>query len=55
MSEFAVELAGRIKHAREALRQARAAGEYDAEQVYAGELDSLFRLATENGVTIPPE
>ena len=48
MSEFAAELIRRINDAREALQLAQAAGEYDAEQVYTGELDSLYRLAEQN-------
>jgi hypothetical protein len=32
-----------------------AAGEYDAEQVYAGELDSLYRLADQHNIPIPPQ
>lgn len=55
MTNFAEELLLRISAARQALESAQRAGELDAEQVYAGELDSLFRLARENDITIPPE
>ncbi|TCM36201.1 hypothetical protein [Kribbella sp. VKM Ac-2568] len=55
MSSFADELLQRIAGARQALSNAKGAGELDAERVYAGELDSLLRLAMENGVTVPPE
>jgi hypothetical protein len=55
MNAFADELLHRIADARQALRSAQDAGELDGERVYAGELDSLLRLAMENGVTIPPE
>lgn len=55
MSSFAEELLHRISAARQALAVARDTGELDSERVYAGELDSLLRLAMENGVTIPPE
>ena len=55
MSAFADELLRRIADARQALRGAEAAGEFDGERVYAGELDSLLRLAMDNGVSIPPD
>jgi hypothetical protein len=55
MSEFAAELIRRINDAREALQLAQAAGEYDAEQVYTGELDSLYRLAEQNNIPILPQ
>lgn len=55
MSQFAAELNRRINDARQALQQARAAGEHDAEQVYAGELDSLYRLADQHNIPIPPQ
>jgi hypothetical protein len=55
MSVFADELLRRIADARQALRGAQDSGEIDGERVFAGELDSLLRLAMENGVTIPPE
>ena len=54
MSVFADELQRRIADARQALRDAQDTGELDGERVYAGELDSLLRLAMENGVTVPP-
>lgn len=55
MSSFARELLSRIADARQARRSALDSGDLDGEQVYAGELDSLLRLAMEHGVTIPPE
>jgi hypothetical protein len=55
VSSFDEELLHRIGAARQALSAARDAGELDSERVYAGELDSLLRLAMENGVTVPPE
>ncbi|GAA3536667.1 hypothetical protein [Kribbella ginsengisoli] len=55
MSSFDDELLHRISAARQALSAARDAGELDSERVYAGELDSLLRLAMDNGVAVPPE
>ncbi|WP_344215310.1 hypothetical protein [Kribbella sancticallisti] len=55
MTEFAIELNRRITAAREFLRAAQAAEDLDAERVYAGELDSLFHIAVENGVDVQPE
>lgn len=55
MDTFSAELRQRITSARHALRTARQDGDLDAERVYSGELDSLLRLALENGVTIPPD
>lgn len=55
MTEFAAELNRRITSARESLRAAQAADDLDAERVYAGELDSLLHLATENGVDVQPD
>jgi len=54
MTEFAAELHRRITDARHALQTAHAAGDLDAERVYAGELDSLLHLAHENGVDVRP-
>lgn len=53
MSSFADELLHRISDARQALSSAQQAGDLDSERVYAGELDSLLRMAMENGVTVP--
>jgi hypothetical protein len=53
MDAFTEELRQRIVAARRELRTARDAGDLDAERVYSGELDSLLRLAMENGVTVP--
>lgn len=55
MDTFSAELRQRIVSARRALRAARADGDLDSERVYSGELDSLLRLALENGVTVPPD
>lgn len=55
MGTFSAELQQRIAAARRELRTARDSGDIDAERVYAGELDSLLRLALENGVVVPPE
>lgn len=53
MSSFAEELGHRITNTRVALRTARDEGDIDAELVYAGELDSLLRLAMEHGIVVP--
>jgi hypothetical protein len=55
MTEFAAELHHRIDAAREAVRAAQAAGDLDDERVHTGELDSLLRIAAENGVDVPPD
>lgn len=55
MSDFADELLHRISDARKALRLAREAREFYAARVYTGELDSLYRLANDNGIPIPPD
>lgn len=55
MEEFSAELQQRIATARRELRAARESGDLDAERVYAGELDSLLRLAAENDVVVPAE
>lgn len=55
MSAFTDVLLLRIADARQALRSAQDDGDIDGELVYAGELDSLLRLAMENGVMIPPD
>ncbi|MFG1912505.1 hypothetical protein [Kribbella sp. NPDC048928] len=55
MDTFTAELRRRITSAREQLRAAEETGDLDAERVYSGELDSLLRLALDNGITIPPE
>lgn len=55
MEEFSAELQQRIATARRELRAARESGDLDAERVYAGELDSLLRLAAENDVVVPTE
>ena len=53
MDAFTEELRQRIAAARRELRAAQETGDLDAERVYSGELDSLLRLALENGVTVP--
>ncbi|WP_427889171.1 hypothetical protein ACQHIV_38015 [Kribbella sp. GL6] len=53
MSTFAEELVQRITNTRLALRTAQDEGDIDGERVYAGELDSLLRLAMENDVVVP--
>jgi hypothetical protein len=55
MDTFSEELRRRIVAARSELRSAQETGDLDAERVYAGELDSLLRLAMENGVMVPGE
>jgi len=55
MSAFTDVLLLRIVDARQALRSAQDAGDIDSELVYAGELDSLLRIAMDNGVMIPPD
>ncbi|HWD79209.1 MAG TPA: hypothetical protein VG497_10005 [Kribbella sp.] len=55
METFSAELQQRIATARRELRAARESGDLDAERVYAGELDSLLRLAAENDVVVPTE
>lgn len=52
MDTFSEELRRRIVTARTELRLAQEAGDLDAERVYSGELDSLLRLAMENGVMV---
>jgi hypothetical protein len=55
MDAFTEELRQRIVVARRELRAAQEAGDLDAERVYSGELESLLRLALENGVTVPAD
>jgi hypothetical protein len=55
MDAFSAELRQRIAAARHALRAAQVDGDLDDERVYSGELDSLLRLALDNGVTVPPD
>lgn len=55
MDAFTEELRQRIVAARKQLRTGQDTGDLDAERVYAGELDSLLRLALENGVTVPAD
>ncbi len=55
MTEFATELNRRITDARQALQAARDAGDLDSERVHAGELDSLLRIAMENGIDVQPD
>jgi putative heme degradation protein len=51
-SEFATDLRRRLRDARQAFDQARAEGDYYAVDVRTGELDSLMRSATENGIDV---
>lgn len=55
METFTAELQQRITAARHALRTAHEVGDLDSERVYSGELDSLLRLAMENGVSVPAD
>ncbi len=52
MDTFTAELRQRIASAQEQRRAAQEAGDLDSERVYSGELDSLLRLALENGITM---
>ena len=54
-SEFAVDLRRRVREAKQALAEARAEGDLYAVDVRIGELDSLLRLAMENGVDLGEE
>ncbi len=53
MSEFATELAGRAQEAVASLREAAADGDDYLVEVRVGELQSLARLAEDNGVELP--
>jgi hypothetical protein len=55
MDTFAEELLQRITAARAHLHAAQETADLDAERIYSGELDSLLRLALENGITVPSE
>ncbi|MEV0801564.1 hypothetical protein AB0I34_27975 [Kribbella sp. NPDC050281] len=55
MDAFTEELRQRVVTARRELRTAQDSGDLDAERIYSGELDSLLRLAMENGVTVPAD
>lgn len=52
---FTDELLQRIFDARQALVRAQLAADGYSARVYSGELDSLYRLARENDVPVPPE
>jgi hypothetical protein len=54
-SEFAVDLRRRVREAKQALAEARAEEDLYAVDVRTGELDSLLRLAMENGVDLGEE
>lgn len=54
-SEFALDLRRRVREAKQALRESAAEGDLYAVDVRSGELDSLLRLAMENGVDIGSE
>jgi hypothetical protein len=50
--EFALDLGRRVRQARQALATARAEDDLYAADVRSGELDSLLRLAKENGIDL---
>jgi hypothetical protein len=52
MNEFANEVSGRVVEARRSLAEALATGDDYLVGVRVGELDSLTRLAFENGVDV---
>ncbi|MFG1813454.1 hypothetical protein ACGFIF_06805 [Kribbella sp. NPDC049174] len=54
-SEFAGDLRRRVREAKQALTEARSEGDLYAVDVRIGELDSLLRLAMENGVDVGEE
>ncbi|MFB6720546.1 hypothetical protein ACFCV3_10315 [Kribbella sp. NPDC056345] len=54
-SQFAGDLRRRVREARQALVDARAEGDFYAVDIRTGELDSLLRLAMENGVLLVDE
>lgn len=51
-SEFAIDLRRRVREAKQALGEAGADGDFYAVDIRTGELDSLLRLAMENGVDV---
>ena len=53
--EFARDVQRRVREAKQALREAAAEGDFYAADVRTGELDSLLRLAMENGVDLGAE
>lgn len=53
MSEFVDHIRQRVTAALDDLARARATGDVYREQVHTGELESLSRLAAENGVSLP--
>lgn len=55
MSTFGLELGRRVVDARHALREAREDGDDYLVTIRAGELDTLVRLASDNGVAVEPE
>jgi hypothetical protein len=54
VSQFAADLRGRIDAAQRAYDEAERDGDFYAMDVRSGELTSLRRLATENGVIVTP-
>jgi hypothetical protein len=54
-SEFAGDLRRRVRDAKRALDEAKAEGDFYAVDVRTGELDSLLRIAMENGVDLAEE
>jgi hypothetical protein len=53
MSEFFDEIAGRMASAEQSLALARQEGDDYSEGIFQGEIESLRRLAEENGVPAP--
>jgi hypothetical protein len=54
MTDFASEVRDRITAAKQSLSQARAEDDDYLVAVRTGELESLSRLAADNGVEVPP-
>ncbi|MET8628748.1 hypothetical protein ABZW30_34260 [Kitasatospora sp. NPDC004669] len=50
---FDEELHEQLARARQALRQARADGDDDGSQAYAGRVAALLRIATAHGIDVP--
>jgi hypothetical protein len=52
--EFPVEITRRVSAVRAQLEAARRSGEHYDVDVHGAELESLLRIAAENGVEVPP-
>ncbi|MEV4558683.1 hypothetical protein AB0K51_17060 [Kitasatospora sp. NPDC049285] len=50
---FDEELREQLARARQALRDARSAGDEDGEQAYAGRVSELLRIAERHGIDVP--